>query len=100
EHFLRGLKTMECREIMKEDVECIGPEDPVHDAARAMRDQGIGFLPVCDPGGRVLGTVTDRDLAVRVVAEDCDPSTPVGDVMTREVVACKPQDSVQDAQAL
>ncbi len=85
---------------MKDDVECVGPEETVHDAARTMRDESIGFLPVCDPNGRVVGTVTDRDLAVRVVAEDCDPSTPVGDVMTREVVACKPEDSLQDVQAL
>lgn len=86
--------------MMKTEVRCVGPEETVHDAARTMRDEGIGFLPVCDPSGRVVGTVTDRDLAIRVVAADCDPSTPVGDVMTQEVVACRPEDSLQDVQAL
>ena len=59
---------MRCREIMKSDVECVEPRATVQDAARRMRDEEIGFLPVCDDSMKVLGTVTDRDLTIRVLA--------------------------------
>ena len=60
---------MRCEEIMKRDVRTISPDEPVQAAASIMRDTNIGFLPVCDAtSGRVVGTLTDRDIAVRVVA--------------------------------
>ena len=65
-----------------------------------MRDANIGFLPVCDPSRKVLGAITDRDIAVRVVADGRPPTTAVGDVMTREVVACRPEDDVRRAEEL
>jgi CBS domain-containing protein len=84
---------------MKRDVECCGKEDPIQDVAVRMRDRNIGFVPVCDDGGRVLGVVTDRDIAVRVVAEARDPSTPVGQLLsTDEVVSCRPDDDLARAQ--
>lgn len=89
---------MRCEEIMKQDVECVAPDDTAQNAARIMRDENIGFLPVCDDKERVLGTVTDRDLAIRVLAEGKDGSTKIGDVMTREVVACQPKDDIKKAE--
>jgi CBS domain-containing protein len=65
-----------------------------------MRDENVGFLPVCDAEQKVLGTLTDRDIAVRVMAEAKPPSTPVEQVMTREAVTCKPQDDIQKVQQL
>jgi CBS domain-containing protein len=90
----------QCHEIMKRSIECLSSRDTAIDAARAMRDQNIGFLPVCDKGMKVLGTVTDRDIAIRLVAEQRPASTTVEQIMTREVVACRPQDDISDAGAL
>lgn len=89
---------MRCEEIMKRDVVCVSPRDTVEDAAARMRDDNIGFLPVCDQSKQVLGTLTDRDLAIRVVAARKPGSTFVEDVMTREVIACRPEDSVGAAE--
>jgi CBS domain-containing protein len=91
---------MLCKELMKSDVKCISPNDTVQEAARRMRDENIGFLPVCDDSKRVLGTVTDRDLAIRVLADGAASSTPVDDVITREAIACHPDDDVMRAEEL
>ncbi len=91
---------MLCREIMKTEVQCIMAEDTIQTAARKMRDANIGLIPVCDSAHRVLGTLTDRDLAIRVLAESRPLSTQAGDVMTREVVACRPDDDVHRAELL
>jgi len=91
---------MRCEEIMKRDVQCVQPADPVQVAARRMRDANVGFLPVCDSGRKVLGAITDRDIALRIVADGRPPTTAIGDVMTREVVACAPGDDVRRAEEL
>jgi len=91
---------MRCEEIMKTDVECVSPEDTAQDAAQCMRDENIGFLPVCDPSKRVLGTITDRDLAVRVLADARAPTTAVDEIYSHEVISCRPQDDVREAEEL
>lgn len=91
---------MKCEEIMKRDVECVGPQDSVGQAAKLMRDEEIGFLPVCDSGRKVIGAITDRDLAIRVLADDKAASTPVSQAMSREVVSCHPSDDVREAEEL
>ncbi len=89
---------MRCQEIMKQELECVSPRDTIEEAAMRMRDENIGFLPVCDQSRRVQGTVTDRDIAVRVVAAKKPGSTLVEDVMTREVIACHPRDDLREAE--
>ena len=91
---------MLCEDIMKTDVESVSPVDTIEDAARKMRDENLGFLPVCDETRQVLGTITDRDIAIRAVAESLPASTPVEDVMTSEVVSCSPKDSIDTALQL
>ncbi|MGH8175796.1 MAG: CBS domain-containing protein [Steroidobacter sp.] len=91
---------MRCSEIMKTDVECVSPQTSVHDAARKMRDQSVGFLPVCDERMRPIGTLTDRDIAVRAVAGELSMSAPVEAHMTREVVSCSPGDDIEHARDL
>jgi CBS domain-containing protein len=91
---------MLCSELMKADVECVSPQTPVKEAARKMRDQNIGFLPVCDEAMRPIGTLTDRDIAIRVVAEDYSSNTPVEMFITYEVISCSPDDDVSYARAL
>jgi CBS-domain-containing membrane protein len=91
---------MQCKEIMKRDVECLTMQDDVRQAARKMRDENIGFLPVCDDGKKVVGTITDRDIVIRMVADNKPTNTAVKDVMTREIIACRPEDEIHQAQKL
>lgn len=91
---------MRCSEIMKSNVSCLMPTDSVRDAAKVMRDLKVGFLPVCDAEKTVLGTITDRDLAIRILAEGKDPMTEVSDCMSHEVISCSPEDDVKRAQEL
>jgi CBS domain-containing protein len=65
-----------------------------------MRDLGIGFLPICDDAKELVGVLTDRDIALRVVAEDQPHEVRVEEVMTAEVITCRPEDEVERAEAL
>lgn len=90
-----------CRDVMKEAVVSVDESDSVYHAARAMRDTGVGFLPVCDSAGKVVGTITDRDITIRVSAERREvDACRVGEVMTEEVVACGPEDTLEHAEGL
>jgi CBS domain-containing protein len=91
---------MKCEKIMKRDIECVSPTDTAEAAARRMRDENVGFLPVCDPSKKALGTLTDRDLAIRVLGAGKPASTLVEEIMTREVVACRPSDDIEKAEQL
>jgi len=85
---------------MSRDVKRVLEQDTARTAARIMRDENIGFLPVCDTSGRAIGAITDRDLAVRLIAEDQPVDTLVGGLMTRGVVSCSPEDDVTFAEQL
>lgn len=61
------------RDIMYPEVQCIQSHDTAANAARAMAQHGIGALPICDAEDRIKGMVTDRDLAVQVMAAGYDP---------------------------
>jgi len=89
---------MLCSELMKTEPVCVLPDDTVQTAAQRMRDEDIGFLPVCDGSGKPLGTLTDRDIAIRLVAAALPAATRVADVMTSEVVACRPDEDVRQAE--
>ena len=91
---------MRCSEIMSTVVERTSLRDTVQHAAVCMRDRNIGILPVSDPMGRILGVVTDRDIAVRVVAAGKPPTTLVEDAMTREVISCAPDAEIEEAEEL
>jgi CBS domain-containing protein len=91
---------MLCEELMKREIECILPHETVQAAARKMVEANIGFLPVCDESGKVLGTLTDRDVTVRLVAAARPATTAVEDIMTHEVVGCPPGADIQEAERL
>jgi CBS domain-containing protein len=92
---------MKCSSLMKTDIECCSLEDTVEHVARRMSERGIGFVPVCYGRHHVVGTLTDRDIVLRVVAAGLDASeTTVGDVFTREVIGCSPDDDLSVAEAL
>jgi len=89
---------MEVREVMTPDVECIGPEASLLDAARKMRKLDVGSLPICDPEQRLVGMITDRDIVVRAIADARDlEETKVRDIMTPEVQYCLEEHDVQHA---
>jgi CBS domain-containing protein len=84
-----------CAEFMKSDPQSVLETDSIRSAAEIMSVANVGFLPVCDGERRVVGTITDRDIVVRGVAlgADADDRT-VGEVMSRNVVACRPDDEM------
>jgi CBS domain-containing protein len=85
---------------MTREVEVISPDAPIREAAMKMRALDVGPVPVCS-GERLIGMVTDRDIAIRAVAEGCNPnSTPVQQVMTPEVLYCFEDQDVEDAANL
>ncbi|MDX6432012.1 MAG: hypothetical protein QOE54_4378 [Streptosporangiaceae bacterium] len=61
------------RDIMHGDVQCIGEHDTLDVAARQMRDLDVGALPICGDDDRLQGIITDRDIVVKCIAENCDP---------------------------
>jgi len=92
---------MRCEEIMKGDVSTVSRDATVQEAARLMVDDDIGFLPVVDGSGNVVGTLTDRDIAVRLVAPGLPgDSIRVHQVMTKSVVSCKRGDDLRVAEQL
>jgi len=92
---------MQIKDVMSRNVAVIHPEASLADCARKMRDHDVGSLPVCD-GRRLSGMITDRDIAIRAVAEGRDPGrTRVRDACTERVVYCHENDELRDvAQAM
>jgi CBS domain-containing protein len=92
---------MRCQDIMTRPVRCVRDTETVAAAARTMEKENIGFVPVCAEPGRVVGILTDRDIALRVVAANLNAATTqVLEVMTREVISCRTTDEVHDATSL
>jgi CBS domain-containing protein len=88
---------MRLKEIMTREVEAVRPETTVKEAAELMRMLEIGALLV-STGDRLVGMLTDRDIAVRAVAEGCDVTrTPVCNLMTTEVAYCFENQDVTEA---
>jgi CBS domain-containing protein len=62
------------RDIMTADVTCVGEKETLAEAAHKMADLGVGSLPICGDDNRLKGMITDRDIVVKVLAKDRDPS--------------------------
>jgi CBS domain-containing protein len=88
------------REVMTSKVCSIDAEKPVAYAAKMMRDEDVGLAPIVE-GDRLVGTLTDRDIAIRVVAEGRDPeATKVRDVASTDLVTVDPQQDLDEALRL
>ena len=88
---------MKVSEIMTNDVEVIAPDLPVKEAAMKMKQFDIGFVPVCE-NDRMVGAITDRDIAVRVVAEGRDTNqVKIRDVMTKQSFFCFVDQDIEEA---
>lgn len=86
---------------MRSGVGGVAPELSVRDAAEKMRTERVGFLPVVSADNRLLGVVTDRDIALRLVAVDRVASeTPVSAIMSEGVATCRPDDALEVAEEL
>jgi CBS domain-containing protein len=83
---------------MKKKVVLCHENDTVAECAQLMRDRNVGFMPVIDAQEQVSGLVTDRDLALRVVAEKRPLDAPLSAVMTRDVRVCHPEDTLPAAE--
>ena len=88
------------RELMTESPRTVSSDATVVEAARVMRDDDFGLVPVVD-GDRLVGTVTDRDIAIRVVAEERDPSsTIVREIASADLVTIDPEQELGEALRL
>ena len=88
------------RDIMSAAPVCMAPGESVSAAARAMKQYRIGTVLVLTDG-RLSGFLTDRDITVRVLAENRDPhTTPIGDICRRELVVLGPDDDLAQASRL
>jgi CBS domain-containing protein len=88
---------MRVSEVMSRNVQMVHWDQPVRDATRMMAELNAGFLPVRDGGNKMVGIVTDRDIALRVVSAGKYPDTLVRDVMTRNVRYCFEDAELTDA---
>lgn len=96
-NFCRDGPVMSLKHIMTLEPQCIGPGQPVIEAAQVMEKLDIGMLPVCE-NDRLIGTVTDRDIAIRAVARGLDPRrTPVREVMTADLIYCLEDETIEEA---
>ena len=86
------------REIMSDDCTCIGENDTVADAAKKLAELNVGAMPICGEDNRLKGMLTDRDIAVKVVAQGKDPSTTTaGELGDGKPVTIGADDSVDEA---
>lgn len=89
---------MQCREVMTENPAVCLRSDSVVTSAILMKAQDVGPIPVVDGACKLIGIVTDRDLALKVVAENRDPRlTRVEEVMTQDPVTVSPEDGLDRA---
>jgi len=92
---------MRVRRAMTRDVCCCKVDESLVAVGEAMRAVGCGVVPVCDPAERLVGVVTDRDICLHLTAHDVPASSvAVRDVMHRDVVTCRPDESLEGALAL
>lgn len=87
---------MKAKNIMTKSIICVKPTDMVEDAAKKMKQAGVGTVAV-EENGKIMGIITDRDIVVRNVAENQTPAqVKCGDIMTRNVVTATPDSSIDE----
>lgn len=85
---------MNVSEVMTRDVVLANPNHSIHDAAKMMAQCDAGALPVGD-NDRLIGVITDRDIAIRAVAQGLPPDTPVRKVMSPQVLYCFEDEDIE-----
>jgi CBS domain-containing protein len=90
---------MNIRDVMTPNPRTVTPDDSIQNAARIMRDEDTGAVPVVD-NGRPVGIVTDRDIVIRAVADGGQLNRPVREIVTGAVVCATPEMSTREAAQL
>ncbi len=90
---------MQLREIMTAGVITADEGDEVLEVAKLMRDRGVGSVVICDPEGGPAAMITDRDVAVRVAADDLKLSEPAGRHASRPLITGQPEMDLEEAAA-
>lgn len=90
---------MKIRDIMTKDIATLRSDDTIERAARLMKQYNVGSIPVCTDD-KVIGIITDRDIAVRSVAPGQVSNQRVSDIMTTNLVVGNPDMDVQDAASI
>ena len=86
------------RDVMSPDCECVGERDTVLDAAKRLADLGVGSMPICGEDDRLKGMLTDRDIVVKVLAQDRDPGqVTAGELGEGKPVTIGADDSITEA---
>jgi CBS domain-containing protein len=97
---------MNISDLMSKNPRTVTPDTPVSEAAQLMKEEDIGMVPVvervggAETRGRLVGVITDRDIAIRQVAEGRSSDSPVRDVMSSGVRTATPSDSVESVMEL
>jgi CBS domain-containing protein len=86
-------------EAMTSNPTTVGPTNTVKEAAQIMKSEDVGSLPIVE-GDKLAGVITDRDIAIRIVAEGRGTDTTVGEIASRDVVTVDPQQSIDEAAGL
>ena len=84
------------KDVMSRDVKIVSPDTTIREAAQQMRDGDFGMLPVAE-NDRMVGAISDRDIAIRAIADDRGPDTAVRDVMTTGICWAFDDASVDEA---
>lgn len=91
---------MQVKEAMTRGCEALRSDDTLQHAAQCMRDRDIGAVFINDEGGKPIGVITDRDIAVRAVADEADPQAQLGRFMSKDLVSCFEDQSLEEAGRL
>jgi CBS domain-containing protein len=93
------VRAMQLRDIMTSAVVTAGLEDDILHIARLMRDHGVGSVVLCDPQGDPVAMVTDRDVAVRVIADSRPASEPAREHASQPLITGEPEMDLEEAAA-
>lgn len=89
---------MKVSQVMTREVKTVQPDTTAREAANFMLSEDAGSMPVSD-GDRLIGMITDRDIAVRGIAKGHGPDTPVSELMTDEIICARESDDVEEVAA-
>lgn len=90
---------MRVDDVMK-PAKCCREDDTVRACAQLMKQENVGFVPICNQASEPTGAVTDRDLVIRGLAEGCSSDDRLSDLMTREIVSCRTGADLREAEQL
>lgn len=91
---------MKAKQLMTESPRCAATDDSANFVARLMRDNDCGAVPVTDQSGGVVGIITDRDIAIRAIAEGKGPDATVGELMTSSPCCASVDDDLREVSRL